>query len=105
MKFAAVAVALLSTSNAMSVHQQTASYESALSSLNDPADQKNVEAGKLAQVVTQALAGAPPGEITMPKHDLANDIENDVQMTKGKTINYSSLGAAKWLFLLPPYQG
>ena len=79
MKFAAVAVALLSTSSAMSVHQQTASHGQALSSLHsEPADQKNVESGRHAQVVTQALAGAPPGEISMPEKRPDTDVENDV---------------------------
>ena len=106
MKFAAVAVALLSTTSAISVDQQAGSYEQALSSIHDPADQKNVEAGKLAQVVTQALAGAPPGEITMPLKSAANDIENDVQMTKGKTINYEYFWkyACAWTRWVPTNQ-
>merc|ERR1711908_81781 len=42
----------------------------------------------LAQLVTQALAGAPPGEIAEPIINTANDKENDVQVTRGKTVNY-----------------
>ena len=41
----------------------------------------------LAQLITSALAGAPPGEITEPTAS-ANDKENAKQITKGKTPNY-----------------
>ena len=43
---------------------------------------------RLAQLVTQALAGAPPGEITEPVANPQTDKEDDTQMTRGVTINY-----------------
>ena len=88
MKFATVAFALLSTSSGMSLHQQAALGEQALAQMQEPADAKNVQADKLGEIVTQALAGAPPGEIAIPLQRPETDMENDVQMTKGKTINY-----------------
>ena len=52
------------------------------------------------------MAGAPPGEITMPLKSAANDIENDVQMTKGKTINYEYFWkyACAWTRWVPTNQ-
>ena len=41
----------------------------------------------LAQLITSALAGAPPGEINEPTAS-AGDKENAKQITKGKTPNY-----------------
>merc|ERR1712070_19913 len=41
---------------------------------------------KLAQLLSTALAGAPPGEINEPDHKVGN--ENQVKTTDGKTKNY-----------------
>lgn len=90
MKFATVAVALLSTSSGMSLHQQAALGEQALAQMQDidAVSAKTGQGDKLGEIVTQALAGAPPGEIAIPLQRPETDMENDVQMTKGKTINY-----------------
>jgi len=101
MKFATVAVALLSTASATQLNSQVVSHERAFGRMRTAE-----EPGKLAQIVTQALAGAPPGEIAMPKTNLALDIENDVQMTKGKTINYEYFWkyACAWTRWVPTNQ-
>ena len=35
----------------------------------------------LSQLITSALAGAPPGEINEPVHDAVNDVEGATQVT------------------------
>ena len=92
MKLIPITVALLGASSALKLESQADAHMRALAmqgmSMKDVTDKQSDDDQHLAQLVTQALAGAPPGEITEPVADNANDKESDTQMTKGKTINY-----------------
>ena len=68
MKFTAIACALLGVSAAA----------------HTPSEQDD----KLAQLISSALAGAPPGEIREAVEDATKDKEGNRQVTTGKTKNY-----------------
>ena len=68
MKFAQVATALLGVTSAM--HKAEESDE------------------RLSQLITSALAGAPPGIITEPDNAKLKGAEGDKTVTVGQTKNY-----------------
>ena len=92
MKLVPLTVALLGATSAVSLDNSAthriSTYEEDMAHNKDMMPNEEEEDSHLSQLVTQALAGAPPGEITEPTADPAKDKENDTQMTKGKTINY-----------------
>lgn len=85
MKLIPLTVALLGASQAVTLEAHSSMQ--ALAKEGDVTVNQEDDS-HLAQLVTQALAGAPPGEITLPKENVLTDHENDTQMSKGKTINY-----------------
>ena len=85
MKFAAIACALLGAASA--AHPPASSHAKVKSSTNeDKADGDS----HLSQLITSALAGAPPGEINEcpPRPDGQDDVEGKTWSTYGKTKNY-----------------
>ena len=101
MKFTTIAAALLGAAVATEVELATdaemtaeaevdaaAEIETQMkASASADAEKDDGDDSHLAQLITSALAGAPPGEITEPTSS-ANDKENAKQITKGKTPNY-----------------
>ena len=98
MKFTTIAAALLGAAVATEAElsleadlateaevDAAAEIESQMTSAADV--EKDEDDSHLAQLITSALAGAPPGEISEPVAN-ANDKENASQITKGKTPNY-----------------
>ena len=86
MKFTTLACALLGAAAATELDLAAdiqAQSEETQKDIEDDGDDAH-----LSQLITSALAGAPPGEITEPVGK-ASDKENDKQVTKGKTPNYS----------------
>ena len=82
MKFATIACAVLGAASASQVDL----FENTKSHVGQ--DGQDQDDSHLAQLITTALAGAPPGEITEPTAR-NTDKENDKQTTKGKTKYYS----------------
>ena len=89
MKFATIACAVLGAAAAteLDLAAQIQSESLAQSDAQLEKEQNDNDDAHLAQLITSALAGAPPGEITEPVHK-GSDKENDSQVTKGKTPNY-----------------
>ena len=71
MKLIPLTVALIGATEAVHLDLQANVHKSHGSSNQDESDTH------LAQLVTQALAGAPPGEITEPVVAVGTDKEND----------------------------